>query len=208
MFASGVRMTMIGWMLIAYFGQVGPSRRHARSSSLDDLRRVASHIPRVAESKARYKATMWARSEEETLSSEDPSSASASEIRVIEAMHRGILADPMIERWRFDSVRARYLALLKRVGHDPAVEKDIRMRLAGISRQEHAAEAARTIQTILAEPSTRPGDHPSEAPNRGGRTIPSPRLQRRGLHAALCREGRRPEALRLDCQERIDCRLP
>jgi hypothetical protein len=40
---------------------------------------------------------------------------------------------------------------LKRVGHDPAVEKDIRMRLAGISRQEHAAEAARTIQTILAQ---------------------------------------------------------
>jgi hypothetical protein len=65
-------------------------------------------------------------------------------------MHRAILSDQPIEQWRFDTVRARYQAILKRAGSNPAVEEAIRARLARMTKHEQAAEAARTIQAILA----------------------------------------------------------
>jgi hypothetical protein len=74
----------------------------------------------------------------------------ASEIASVEAMHRGILADQPIEQWRFDTVRARYQAILKRAGSNPAVEEAIRVRLARVTRNEQAAQATRTIRSILA----------------------------------------------------------
>jgi hypothetical protein len=74
----------------------------------------------------------------------------ASEIANVEAMHRAILSDQTIDQWRFETVRARYQAILKRAGASPAVEEAIRGRLARVTQHEQAAEAARTIQTILA----------------------------------------------------------
>jgi hypothetical protein len=72
------------------------------------------------------------------------------EIGQVEAMHRAILTNQPIEQWRFETVRARYQALLKRAGENPSVEEALRVRLAQVTRHEQAAESARTIQTILA----------------------------------------------------------
>ncbi|MGO9918625.1 MAG: hypothetical protein ACLQIB_28505 [Isosphaeraceae bacterium] len=74
----------------------------------------------------------------------------ASEIANVEAMHRAILSDQPIDQWRFETVRARYQAILKRAGANPAVAEAIRGRLARVTQHEQAAGAARTIQTILA----------------------------------------------------------
>jgi len=83
-------------------------------------------------------------------SSENLPSDLASEIANVEAIHRAILSDQPIDQWRFETVRARYQAILKRAGANPSVEEAIRGRLARVTQHEQAAEAARTIQTILA----------------------------------------------------------
>jgi hypothetical protein len=77
--------------------------------------------------------------------------AIASEIRNIEAMRRSIMAGGPIEQWQFETVTARYKALLKTSTGDAAVEEAIRVGLARVTRLEQASKAARTIQTILAE---------------------------------------------------------
>jgi hypothetical protein len=74
----------------------------------------------------------------------------AADIAKVDDMHRTILTDQPIDQWRFDTVRARYQAILKRGSGNPSVEEAIRSRLARLTRHEQAAEAARTIQTILA----------------------------------------------------------
>jgi len=151
MFVSTLRMTALGWMVIAYFGQVELPREQAGTIRADGPRGVASQKPQVAQTQAVYVATGRAPSGSEKPPSENLSAASAAEIEDIEAMHRAILADPAIEQWRFENVRARYLTLLKRAGNDPALEEAIRARLARVTRHEQAAGAARTIQTILAQ---------------------------------------------------------
>jgi len=83
-------------------------------------------------------------------SSEDLPPDIASEIAKVEAVHRAILNDQPIDQWRFETVRARYQAILKRASANRSVEEAIRDRLARLTRHQHAAEAARTIQTILA----------------------------------------------------------
>jgi hypothetical protein len=55
-----------------------------------------------------------------------------------------------IEQWRLEAVRAGYEALLKNAGAHPAVEAVLRDRLARVMGHAQAAEAARTIRTILA----------------------------------------------------------
>jgi len=113
----------------------------------------------------------------------------ASEIANVEAMHRAILSDQRIDQWRFDTVRARYQAILKRAGANPSVEEAIRDRLARITRHEQAAEAARTIQTILARSRrresqnsdaerrrTRPGQERPRAFSAEGLVKPSARM--------------------------------
>jgi hypothetical protein len=84
-------------------------------------------------------------------SSSDGSGMVASEIQAIEAMRRATLANQPIERWRFETVRKRYLELLKRAGDDPAVEQTIRDNLARLTRHEQAALAARNLRAILDE---------------------------------------------------------
>jgi len=85
-----------------------------------------------------------------TGSAENLPADAGSEIANVEAMHRAILSDQPIDQWRFDTVRARYQAILKRAGANPFVDEAIRRRLARVTQHEQAAEAARTIQAILA----------------------------------------------------------
>jgi hypothetical protein len=72
------------------------------------------------------------------------------EIAQVEAMRRAILSDQPIHEWNFETVRARYQAILKRAGANPVVEEAIRALLAQVTKHEQAADAARTIRKILA----------------------------------------------------------
>ena len=74
----------------------------------------------------------------------------AAEIGRVDATYRAILTAQPIGQWRLDTVRAAYQAILKRAGDNPAVEEALRDRLARVTRHEQAAQAARTIETILA----------------------------------------------------------
>jgi hypothetical protein len=74
----------------------------------------------------------------------------AAEIGRVDAMHRAILTGQPVEQWRFEAVRAEYQAILKRSGDNPAVEAALRVRLAGVTRHEQAAAAAREFQDVLA----------------------------------------------------------
>ena len=84
--------------------------------------------------------------------------AIASELRTIDAARRAIETGGPIERWRFDSVRARYEALLKTASGEPAVENAIQVRLTRLGELEQAAKAAATIQAILAQSHRRDRD--------------------------------------------------
>ncbi|WP_406693489.1 hypothetical protein V5E97_20880 [Singulisphaera sp. Ch08] len=77
----------------------------------------------------------------------DPPPETAAEIARIELSHRSILRDS-IERWRLDSIRQRYEALLKRAT-DSASTQAIQARLDLVARHEEAAEAARRIEAAL-----------------------------------------------------------
>jgi hypothetical protein len=82
--------------------------------------------------------------------SESLPAAVAAEVGRVDATYRAILTAQPIGQWQFDIVRAGYQAILKRAGNDPAVEEALRDRLARVTRHEQAAQAARTIETILA----------------------------------------------------------
>ena len=82
----------------------------------------------------------------------------ASELERIDATYRAILASQPMEQWRFETVRVDYQALLKRAGDRLEVEEAIRSRLAGLTRNEQAAQAARTIESILARSHRRDGE--------------------------------------------------
>ena len=82
----------------------------------------------------------------------------ASELERIDATYRAILASQPMEQWRFETVRVDYQALLKRAGDRLEVEEAIRNRLAGLTRNEQAAQAARTIESILARSHRRDGE--------------------------------------------------
>jgi len=75
----------------------------------------------------------------------------AAEIKSVDEMHRVVRSNQSIAQWRFERVRSDYLAIVKRAGNDPSVEEAVRVRLARVTRDEQAAEAARTIETILAD---------------------------------------------------------
>jgi len=151
MFVSASQVTALGWIVLAYYGHVGPLREPVCSVRADGPRGLVSQGPQVRETRAVYVAARSAGSGDEEPPSENATGVSAAELENIEAMYRAILANQPIELWRFETVRSRYLALLKRAGDDPAVEDAIRVKLARVTRHEQAAEAARTMQAILAE---------------------------------------------------------
>jgi hypothetical protein len=84
--------------------------------------------------------------------------AITSELTTIDAKRLEIETGTPIERWRFDDVRARYQSLLRTALGDSVVENVIRERLEILTRREHAAEAATTIHTILAQSHNRDQD--------------------------------------------------
>jgi hypothetical protein len=75
----------------------------------------------------------------------------AAEIKAVDEMHRAIRINQSIAQWRLEKVRSSYQAILKKCGNDSTVDEAIRLRLARVTRDEQAAEAARTIEKILAE---------------------------------------------------------
>lgn len=93
----------------------------------------------------------WAADESHGSSGAALPVAVAAEIGQVDAMERAIRTGQPIGQWRFDAVRAGYQAILNRAGEDPAVEEALRDRLARLTRQEQAAQAARTIEMILAQ---------------------------------------------------------
>jgi hypothetical protein len=60
--------------------------------------------------------------------------------------------------WRFEDLRARYQALLRRTDEAPGLEDEVRSRLAALTQLEQAARAARTIEEILDESHRRDED--------------------------------------------------
>ena len=82
----------------------------------------------------------------------------AAEIKAVDEMHRAIRINQSIAQWRFERVRSSYQAILKRSGNDPTIDEAIRLRLARVTQDEQAAEAARTIENILVESHRRDQD--------------------------------------------------
>ncbi len=86
-----------------------------------------------------------------------PANYAAAMKSVDELRHSMRLGEP-IAQWRTESLRSSYKSILKRAGNDPVVEQAISRRLAAVTRDEQAAQAARTIESILAESRRRDGD--------------------------------------------------
>jgi hypothetical protein len=73
----------------------------------------------------------------------------AAELKSLDAIQRAMVKSQPIHQWRFEDVRARYQALLKRAGDHTEIEEAIRTRLRGLTQHEEAALAARSFQSIL-----------------------------------------------------------
>jgi hypothetical protein len=130
--------------------QDSPSRSTCQASVKES--RPAS-IPLVDDfhSQAPYIAASYLAGEKETIDAENLPPAIASEIKSIDAACRAIQSGGPIERWRFDSVRARYQAVLKSNSGDPAVKEALRVRQERLEKLEQAAKSAATIEKILAQ---------------------------------------------------------
>jgi hypothetical protein len=89
---------------------------------------------------------------------ENVPTALAAEIKAVDEMHRAIRINQSIAQWRFERVRSSYQAILKRSGNNPPIDEAIRVRLARVTQDEQAAEAARTIENILVESHRRDQD--------------------------------------------------
>lgn len=122
--------------------------------------RPAPPEPPVAEHRASLEETITPSRGEHRNPAQQPAVPPeiASELERIDATYRAILASQPMERWRFEAVRVDYQALLKRGGDRPDVEEAIRGRLARLTRSEQAAQAARTIESILARSHRRDGE--------------------------------------------------
>ena len=82
----------------------------------------------------------------------------AAAIKGVDDTHRSMRLSQPIAQWRTETVRSRYLSILKSAGNNPSVEEAIRGRLALLTGDEQAAQAARTIESVLAESHRRDGD--------------------------------------------------
>ena len=84
-----------------------------------------------------------------------------------------------VSHWQFAAIRASYESVMKRANGNPAVEEAVRARLARVARDEQSAEAARTIEKILAESHRR--DHDVAAAE--GRVTAAARSHARAFNA-------------------------
>jgi hypothetical protein len=82
----------------------------------------------------------------------------AAAIKAVDDTHRSIRLSLPIAQWQTETMRSRYQSILKGAGNNPSVEEAIRRRLALLTRDEQAAQAARTIESVLAESHRRDGD--------------------------------------------------
>jgi hypothetical protein len=82
----------------------------------------------------------------------------AAQIKDVDEIHRSMRQSQPIAQWQTATVRSRYQSILKSAGNDAAVEEAIRGRLASVTRDEQAAQAARTIESVLAESHRRDAD--------------------------------------------------
>jgi len=82
-----------------------------------------------------------------------PSPAIAAEIARIEASHRSLLVGSL-ESWQLGPIKQRYEALLKQAKDSVSVQV-VQAKLDAVTRQLEAAEAARSIETILQKSQTR-----------------------------------------------------
>jgi hypothetical protein len=117
----------------------------------DGVQRMEQPVKKVAETPAVYLVARYAASADQDPPLPSLPAAIADEIKSADAVHRSIRSNPAIAQWRFDTVRSTYQAILKKAGNDPHVEEAVRARLARVTRDERAAQAARTIDGILAE---------------------------------------------------------
>lgn len=123
----------------------GPTEvRYIRAGSTRAVATPKAHVDEI-------QATAFVPAQDAPSSPEKPLPvAFKTEIENIESMLRAIISDQPLEQWRFEAVRAGYQAILKRSGADPVVEEIVRVRLARVTQYEQAAQAARTIEEVLA----------------------------------------------------------
>jgi hypothetical protein len=127
-----------------------PSGRPCAVNASSTHPQASPPVP-AAETVAISTAVHHVRTEDEDALPANLPPAIGSEIKSIEASRLAIETRNPVERWRFDSVRARYQALLKTASGERALEAAIHVRLERLTRHEQAAKAAATIQTILTE---------------------------------------------------------
>ncbi len=142
--------------LTTAFSACTSSQVHATSDDAVDVRTVPALVP--VETRSLSDAVHCTPPKGEDAVSDDVPPAIASELKTIDAKRLQIETGMPIDRWRFDDVRARYQGLLRTAFGDLAVENVIRDRLELLHRREHAAKAAATIQTILAQSHNRDQD--------------------------------------------------
>jgi hypothetical protein len=131
-----------------------PPPDHLAYVSADGIRwaRAAPSKSSAAEMRASYEVPMpssTGRSQDGTPPSPWPPDISA-ELERIDQMYRAIISSQPLAQWRFETVRSDYQSLLRRARDHDDLEEAIRTRLARVTRSEQAAQAARTIETILA----------------------------------------------------------
>lgn len=117
------------------------------------VRWITPHTPpsQVAEIRAGYEESAASTPAGPPKTSSDLPEEFRSEIERLDAIQQAIISSQPIEQWRFETVRDGYQALLKRSSGQPTVEAAIRARLARVTRDEQASQAARKFRSILAE---------------------------------------------------------
>jgi hypothetical protein len=148
MLAAILRLMIMPFLTTAFLGQAETADTGNRDGKR--LRNQALLAPTDAQ--PHYTAaTRYGSSEDQDPAREKLSPAIASELMSIEAMRQAIVSREPVERWRFESVRARYQTMLRRSPNDPVIEEAVRIGVARVARHEQTAEAARTIQAILVQ---------------------------------------------------------
>lgn len=112
----------------------------------------------AADARPGYAAARYARIDPFETGLEKLPANDAAAIKDVDDTHRSMRLSQPIAQWQMETVRSRYQSILKSAGNNPFIEEAIRGRLALLTRDEQAAQAARTIESVLAESHRRDGD--------------------------------------------------
>jgi hypothetical protein len=113
---------------------------------------------RAPDDRPDYVAARFARTDPIDTGLENLPADYAAAIKGVDDTHRSMRLSEPIAQWRTETMRSRYQTILKSASNNPAVEEAIRARLALLTRDDQAAQAARTIESVLAESHRRDGD--------------------------------------------------